>query len=64
MDQVETLVVALLVLLSLLLICYSGLHIRSVEGFGMDDRPFEPDNTLLHRNPWDDVDYIKPEFVV
>jgi hypothetical protein len=32
------------------------------EGFGIDEKPFEPDNTLLNRNPWDDIDYIVPTF--
>lgn len=34
------------------------------EGFGMDDRPFEPDGSLLHRNPWDDVDYMRPVYTL
>jgi hypothetical protein len=34
-----------------------------MDGFGMDNRPFEPENTLLHRNPWDDVDYRVPSYV-
>lgn len=32
----------------------------SVEGFGRDEQPFEPDNTLLNRNVWDDIDYRTP----
>ncbi len=43
----------------------SGLNANNIlESFGMDHRPFEPENTLLHRNPWDDVDYIVPKFIV
>lgn len=32
----------------------------SIEGFGRDEQPFEPDNTLLNRNVWDDIDYRTP----
>lgn len=27
-------------------------------------KPFEPENTLLNRNPYDDINYIMPEFKV
>jgi len=57
----EKLVLALLVLLVILLACKIK---RLPEGFGMDDRPFEPENTLLHRNVWDDVGYVRPVFRV
>ena len=30
------------------------------EGF----KPFEPDNSVLQRNPFDDFDYIMPEFKI
>ena len=39
-------------------------HYTKFESFGIDDKPFEPDNTLYHRNPWDDINYIKPTFLV
>jgi hypothetical protein len=29
----------------------------------MNDKPFEPENTLLHRNPWDDIDYQVPSYI-
>jgi hypothetical protein len=32
------------------------------EHFGTDNKPFEPENTLLNRNPWDDIDYVVPVF--
>jgi len=58
----------LLVGLILLLSCYLDIKISfstnsNSEGFGTDDRPFEPDNMLLNRNPWDDVDYVRPVFL-
>ena len=34
------------------------------EGYGSDNKPFEADNTLLHRNPFDDINYIRPRFVL
>lgn len=61
MDSVETACLLLVVLFGLLLYCYTS-HKNNEEGFGMNNRPFEAENTLLHRNPWDDVDYIVPEF--
>lgn len=60
LDPVEMACLLLLALFGLLLYCYSN-H-KSTEGFGMDERPFEPENTLLHRNVWDDVDYIVPYY--
>ena len=35
----------------------------SAEGFGRDDKPFEPDNSTPMQNPWDNIDYIVPRFV-
>ncbi len=62
-ESVEYLVIGLLVLLTLLLACYSKVTVP-IDGFGVDNKPFEPENTLLHRNPWDDIDYIVPVFKV
>ena len=42
--------------------CYSNIRVTT-EGFGTDDKPFEPDNMLLNRNPWDDMDYVRPVFL-
>lgn len=56
-SQVELLTLVLLCSLILLLYCYNK---KSKEGFGIDNKPFEPENTLLNRNPWDDIDYIVP----
>jgi len=53
----EDLTVILLVGILLLLLCYNS---HKKESFGVDNKPFEPDNSLLHRNPWDDIDYIVP----
>lgn len=60
MEAVETACLLLLALFGLLLYC--RIKNKDYEGFGMDNRPFEPENTLLHRNPWDDVDYIVPVY--
>jgi hypothetical protein len=50
----------LLVLLILLLYCYT----KKKESFGMDNRPMEHENSLLHMNVWDNVDYIVPTMVI
>ncbi len=64
-NTVEYLVLGLLVAVVLLLACYSRISIKlNKEPFGVDNKPFEPENTLLHRNPWDDIDYIGPTFIV
>ncbi len=57
METVELLTFGLLVGCMLLLICYTK---KSRDGFGVDNKPFEPDNSMLLRNPWDDIDYIRP----
>ncbi len=59
--SVEYLVLGLVVLLALLLACYYKVNV-TIDGFGVDNKPFEPENTLLHRNPWDDIDYVVPVF--
>lgn len=62
---VEYLTLGILVGIILLLICYTRISISiGKEPFGIDDKPFEPENMLLHRNPWDDIDYIVPVFRV
>ncbi len=61
--NVTILVVAVLICLIMLLSCYLDINITFKESFGTDDRPFEPDNTLLNRNPWDDIDYVRPVFL-
>ncbi len=63
-NTVEYLTLGLLVVVILLLACRSKISIKLAESFGVDNKPFEPENTLLHRNPWDDIDYIVPTFVV
>ena len=60
-DIIEYLLIGLVLLLIVLIICYSNINI-DIDGFGTDNKPFEPDNTLLNRNPWDDIDYIVPVF--
>ena len=32
----------------------------SRDGMGVDNKPFSPDNTLLHMNPWDNINYMVP----
>jgi len=69
----DFLILGILVVLALLLMCRLNITVRitsegfgmegfGMEGFGMDNRPFEPENTLLHMNPWDNVDYQVPVF--
>jgi hypothetical protein len=59
-----TIAFGLLVVLSvLLIICYSKKVQINKDGFGIDNRPMEHENSLLMRNPWDEVDYIVPTFV-
>ena len=36
----------------------------NAEGFGRDDKPFDPDNSISMQNPWDNIDYIVPRFVM
>ena len=62
-DLVTCLTFTLLVGLILLLSCYLNIRVTFSEGFGTDDKPFEPDNMLLNRNPWDDIDYVRPVFL-
>ena len=38
--------------------------VKNAEYFGVDTKPFEPDNSRPNFGPWDDIDYIKPEFIV
>ena len=61
-ELVTYLTLAVLVFLILLLACYLDINIKK-EGFGTDNKPFEPDNMLLNRNPWDDIDYVRPVFL-
>ena len=61
-DIIEYLLIGLVLLLIVLIICYSNINI-DIDGFGTDNKPFEPDNTLLNRNPWDDIDYIVPVYI-
>lgn len=35
---------------------------EKIEGFGTDDKPFEPDNSEIQNNPFDNIDYIRPVF--
>lgn len=35
---------------------------KTRSAFSMPNQPFEPDNTLFLRNPFDNFDYIKPTF--
>lgn len=58
----DQLVWALLILLLILLL--KNNTCCSAESFGVDNKPFEPDNMLLNRNPWDDIDYIVPVYRV
>jgi hypothetical protein len=35
-----------------------------IDGFGADNKPFEPDNSMPMQNPWDNIDYIVPTFII
>lgn len=59
MDTEEYLSVVLLVGLTLLIFCYA----KNSEGFGSDNKPFEPDNMVMMENPFDNIDYIRPVFL-
>lgn len=59
---VEYLTIILLVGIIALLLCYS--KSSNKDSFGTDNKPFEPDNSLLNRNPWDDIDYMVPTFLI
>ena len=56
LTTVDYLTLGLVLCTVLLLYCY----MNKKEGFGVDNKPFEPENVLLNRNPWDDIDYIVP----
>jgi hypothetical protein len=58
MDTKELISVLLIVLLVLLLAC----NARRKDGFSLSKKPMEEDNSLLHRNPFDDVDYQTPMY--
>ena len=48
-DIIEYLLIGLVLLLIVLIICYSNINI-DIDGFGTDNNRFDPDNTLLNRN--------------
>jgi hypothetical protein len=54
----------LIVIILLLLCVYAQWQCGQVsnEGFSPSTVPFSEDNTLLNRNPFDDVDYQVPMF--
>jgi hypothetical protein len=38
--------------------------VKDAESFGTDNKPFEPDNSMVQNNPWDNINYIVPTFVI
>jgi hypothetical protein len=34
------------------------------ERFSLSSKPMEHDNSMLNRNPYDDIDYITPKFTM
>lgn len=44
------------------LVCGASQNIR--DGFSPSTKPFEADWTMFNRNPFDDVDYQVPSFIV
>ena len=53
----------LILLFLLIMLFYCKTH-NNYEYFGVDNKPFEPDNSMLNRNPYDDIDYIVPVFKI
>ena len=48
----------------LLLLCYNKKKCKSkLENFSLSKKPMEADNTLLHMNPFDNIDYITPYYI-
>lgn len=60
MTDAEVACLILLILILMLLYCYNN----KKEYFGIDEKPFEPDGSMPMRNPWDDIDYVVPKFLV
>lgn len=62
MDGTEAIACALIVSCVVLLWCYIKKNPCCQEPFTLSKKPFEVDNSLLHRNPFDDIDYQTPVF--
>ena len=61
MEVEQILSAVLLVSIILLLNCYLKNKTKR-EGFSLSNRPMETENSMLHRNPYDHIDYITPTF--
>jgi hypothetical protein len=64
----EVLAAVLMVAIIMLLRCYTNknknINRNRRERFSLSNKPMEHDNSLLHRNPYDDIDYVTPTFVM
>jgi len=47
----------------LIVLIFCLIRCSKKENFGYSEKPFEPDNSSFMRNPWDDIDYIKPTYL-
>jgi hypothetical protein len=59
MNSDQLLTAVLMIGIILLLNCYMS-SMKNNEYFSPSTKPFEPENSLLNRNPFDDIDYITP----
>jgi hypothetical protein len=60
MELRDSLVIIFMLALFCLLYCATNKSNR--DGFSLSKKPFEEDNTLFLRNPFDDIDYVTPVF--
>jgi hypothetical protein len=59
MNSYQLLTAVLMIGIIILLNCYMS-NKKNNEYFSPSTRPFEPENSLLNRNPFDGIDYITP----
>lgn len=53
---------ALVIVFVIMLLCLISCWTNKREGFSLEKKPFEEDNTLFLRNPYDNIDYVTPVF--
>jgi len=52
----------MILVIFLLLLLFGATIYRRYEFFSLSKKPMETENTLLHMNPFDNIDYIVPSF--
>lgn len=55
---------ALFVIVSVLLVYFLLCNCKSRESFSLSNKPMATENSMLNRNPFDDIDYITPTFTM